>query len=110
MNDKLTWHSNTDFIIKKAYKRMMLHKLFDFGLQMEDIIEIYILYIRSILDRSAVVWHSSITQDEIIAIVALRIILDDLYESYDHALRVTGLPTLKDRRTNLCRKFAQIAQ
>ena len=79
MNDKLTWHSNTDFIIKKAYKRMMLHKLFDFGLQMEDMLQIYILYIRSILESSAVVWHSSITRAEIIAIeqvqkVALRII------------------------------------
>ena len=112
MNDQLTWQPNTDFITKKAYKRMiMLHKLFDFGLQMEDMLDIYILYIRSILESSSVVWHSSITQAEIIAIervqkVALRIILDDEYESYDHALRVTGLPTLKDRRTNLCKKFA----
>ena len=80
----------------------------DFGLQMEDMLDIYILYIRSILESSAVVWHSSIPQAEITAIervqkVALRIILDDEYESYDHALRVTGLPTLKERRTNLCK-------
>ena len=69
MNDKLTWQSNTDFITKKAYKRMiMLHKLFDFGLQMEDMLEIYILYIRSILESSAVLWHNSITQAEIIGI------------------------------------------
>ena len=66
MNDQLTWQPNTDFITKKAYKRMiMLHKLFDFGLQMEDMLDIYILYIRSILESSAVVWHSSNNQAEI---------------------------------------------
>ena len=65
MNDKLTWHSNTEFIVKKAYKRMvLLHNLFDFGLPVSEMVNIYILYIRSILETSAVVWHSSITQAE----------------------------------------------
>ena len=35
VNDQLTWHSNTDFIVKKAYTRMiLLHSLYDFGLPM----------------------------------------------------------------------------
>ena len=82
VNDSLTWHSNTDFIVKKAFKRMiMLHKLFEFNLPVEDMLEIFILYIRSILESSAVVWHSSITQGEEmeperVQKLALRIILD----------------------------------
>ena len=47
LNKNLSWHSNTDFIVKKAYKRMLiLHKLFEFNLPVEEMINIYILYIR----------------------------------------------------------------
>ena len=78
---------------------------------MEEMLDIYISYIRSILENSAVVWHSSITQAEQKLIervqrVALRIILDDEYEDYDNALQISGLPTLSERRTGLCKKFA----
>ena len=77
----------------------------------DEITEIYTLYIRSILESSAVVWHSSITQAEEIQIervqkVALRIILKDNYEDYESALNLTGLQTLKERRTYLCKQFA----
>ena len=112
VNDSLTWHSNTDFIVKKAFKRMiMLHKLFEFNLPVEDMLEIFILYIRSILESSAVVWHSSITQGEEMELervqkVALRIILDGDYSTYSKALEVTGLQTLSERRKTLCKKFA----
>ena len=33
VNEQITWHSNNDHIVKKAYTRMvLLHNLFDFGL------------------------------------------------------------------------------
>ena len=91
---------------------VLLHNLFDFGLPMTEMINIYILYIRSILESSAVVWHSSITQSEERKIeriqkTALRIILADEYETYDQALIVTGLQTLKERRKFLCKKFTK---
>ena len=113
INDRLTWHGNTEFIVKKAYKRMlMLQKLYEFSLPAEEMINIYVLYIRSVLESSAVVWHSSITQGEQMEIervqkVALRIILNGDYESYAHALELTGLPSLSDRRKILCKKFAK---
>ena len=113
INDTLTWSSNSDFIVKKAYKRMlMLHKLYEFQLPAEEMLEIYILYIRSILESSAVVWHSSITvseqQDiERVQKVALRIILASEYDNYNHALETTGLQTLHERRNHLCKRFAR---
>ena len=59
INDRLTWDSNTDFIVKKAYKRMIiLHNLFNFVLPVDELIQIYILYIRSLVEHSAVVWHN----------------------------------------------------
>ena len=112
VNDELTWKSNTDFLVKKAYKRMtMLHKLYEFQLPVEEMVQIYILYIRSLLESSAVVWHSSLTNGEVVEFervqkVALRIILDNDYETYSQALELTNLQTLDERRTLLCKKFA----
>ena len=112
LRDDLTWKSNTDFIVKQAYKRMiLLHRLFAFNMPTEDMIEIYTLYIRSILESSAVVWHSSITQEEVIELervqkVALRVILSSEYENYGNALTLSGLSTLEQRRITLCKKFA----
>ena len=113
LNEKLTWTSNTEFIVRKANKRMiLLHNLFKFSLPVSEMVNIYILYIRSILETSAVVWHSAITQTETYQIervqkVALRIILGSEYEDYSSALKTTGLQTLSDRRTFLCKKFAK---
>ena len=112
INDKLTWESNTQFIVKKAYKRMIiLHNLFKFGLPVKDMVEIYILYIRSVVENSAVVWHSSLKiadrhTIERVQKVALKIILNENYKSYDQALEASGLPTLEQRRIILCQKFA----
>ena len=111
INDKLTWESNTQFIVKKAYKRMIiLHNLFKFGLPVKDMVEIYILYIRSVVENSAVVWHSSLKiadrhTIERVQKVALKIILNENYKSYDQALEASGLPTLEQRRIILCQNF-----
>ena len=90
----------------------MLHKLYSFAVPVSDLVEIYILYIRSILETSAVVWHSSLTKGQELELeriqkVALRIILKHRYVSYDQALKLCGLSTLKDRRTELCLTFAR---
>ena len=52
---------------------------------------------------SCVVWHSSLTEKdsdklERVQKVGLRIILKDGYVSYEKALQMTGLQTLKNRR------------
>ena len=74
-------------------------------------INIYILFIRSVLEQSCIVWHSSISQEDSNCIervqkTALRIILGQLYIDYEEALLVTGLPSLKQRRADLCLEFA----
>ena len=89
----------------------MLHKLYSFAVPVADLVEIYILYIRSILENSAVVWHSALTigqelELERVQKVALRIILKDKYVTYGTALKLCSLQTLKDRRRQLCLTFA----
>ena len=113
INNKLTWDNNTAFLVTRSNARMrLLHKLVDFGVPREDLVNIYVLYIRSILEQSCQVWHSSLTLDnfhdlERVQKSALKIILQDEYESYSNALTITGLSTLFQRRSNLCLKFAK---
>ena len=98
---------------KKAYQRMtILRNLFHFRLTIFDMIDIYILYIRSLVERSAVVWRSSITQDKRLEIervqkVAIRIIMKVNYVNYEISLCITELPTLEERRDHLSFTFAK---
>ena len=113
LNDQLTWDDNTAYLVKRANSRMrLLHKLVSFSVPQEDLLNIYILYIRSILEQSCQVWHSSLTlenfQDlERIQKNALRIILQDDYESYSNALSISGLKSLFERRADLSLRFAK---
>ena len=62
LNDKLTWDENTEYLIKKAYKTMeLLRRAAKFTSSKEEKKNIYVLYVRSILEQSCVVWHSSLT-------------------------------------------------
>ena len=113
ITDKLEWNRNTDKIVKEANKRMVfLHKSSKFTCNKSDLKKIYILQIRSKLEQSAVVWHSSLTQKckkklERVQKSALRIILGDQYINYRNALEVLDLQSLDDRRESLCLKFAK---
>ena len=113
IDSKLTWQANTTHLVQKAYKRMiMLHKLYSFAVPRDDLLEIYILYIRSVLENSAVVWHSSLTLGQELELervqkVALKVILKGEYESYNDALLKCNLSTLSERRTQMCLTFAK---
>ena len=63
LTNNLSFEKNTESIVKNAYKRMiMLHKLSQFGISVADMLNIYVLYIRSVVEQSCVVWHSSVTE------------------------------------------------
>ena len=89
-----------------------MHKLSKFTNNKQDLKKIYILQIRSKLEQSCVVWHSSITQKcednlERVQKSAIRIILGEKYFNYESALKTLKLQSLKERRNALCLKFAQ---
>ena len=113
INNKLNWDSNTAFLVKKANARMrMLHKLVSFNVPLEDLKTIYMLYVRSHLEQSCQVWNSSLTLENLTDIErvqknALRIILQENYESYSQALKIMNLKKLYERREDLCRSFAK---
>ena len=113
MTNTLSFEKNTEMLVKRAYTRMLIiRNLSAFGVPIEDMINIYILYSRSITEQSCVVWHSSLTEEQGLEIeriqkVALRIILQEKYEHYQHALFFTNLEPLCSRRKSLCLRFAQ---
>ena len=112
LTEDLKWSKNTREICKKAFSRVsLLTKLKYVGVKIEDLIEIYILHIRSITEYCSVVFHSRLTVEdrdslERIQKCCLRIILGDNYVSYTAALEMTGLKTLHQRREDRCLNFA----
>ena len=88
------------------------HKASKFTSNVRDLKQIYISQIRSKLEQSAVVWHSSLTKRnesdlERVQKAALRVILKEKYQSYSDALSALRLKSLKDRREELCLRFAK---
>ena len=81
ITDDLKWNKNTSEIIKKAYKRMpILTNAAAFTTNRQDLKKIYLTYIRSVLDQSSVLWHSSLSQKNIkdlerVQKVAVRVIM-----------------------------------
>ena len=90
----------------------ILHKLVAFNVDIDDLKEIYILYIRSILEYNCPVWHFSLTDEdrqnlERVQKIACRLILQDDYVDYHQALNFLNLEDLDTRRTSLCLRFAR---
>ena len=109
----LRWNENTRNIVKDSNKRMQfLHRASKFTNNVWDLKKIYMLQVRSKLEQSAVVWHSSLTQKNIsdlerVQKSALKLILKERYIDYKNALNVMKMDTLAIRREKLCLKFAK---
>ena len=113
LQDNLSWDLNTAELVRKGNARMqLLRKVSSFCTDYEELKNIYILYVRSILEQSATVWHSSLTDEnkndlERVQKTALKVILGDSYMSYENALKILDIETLNDRRIDLCLNFAR---
>ena len=108
----LTWKKNSQYLVQRGYSRMLiLRNLYQFNIPEEDLVLIYSLYIRSVLEYNSNVWFSAITQEESNDIervqrCACRIILKEDYSDYETALTRLNLQNLSDRRKTLALRFA----
>ena len=98
-----------DFASRRLY---MLSRLRRFGVPADDLVSVYMGYVRPICEYAAPVWQSSITVDQSKQLERIqkrvrRIILGSRYESYTETLSRPELQTLEDRRLYLCHQFAQ---
>ena len=101
IQNDLKWDLNTAEIVRKANARMeLVRKVASFGASVEDLETIYDLFVRSLLEQSATVWHSSLTMEnsddiERVQKNACQIILKDRFESYSKALVMLDMDKLK---------------
>ena len=113
ITEDLRWNKNTAEIVKKAWQRMqLLNRASRFTSNKWDLKQIYLIYIRSILEQSGVVWHSSLSQKnkrdlERVQKVAVKVILGKNYTSYKAGLELLKMENLDKRRERLCLSFAK---
>ena len=61
VNSDLTWTDNCKLIIKKVNSRMqLLRNILRFGASADEMVHLWNVFCRSVLEQSCVVWHSSI--------------------------------------------------
>ena len=107
-----SWAKNTQEILKKGYSRItFLAKLKYAGVAIDDLFQMYQLFIRSCAEYCSVAFHSSLTESqkkslERLQSTCLKVILQDNFISYSAALEMTGLETLFDRREKRCLDFS----
>ena len=90
----------------------LLTRAASFTSHRQDLRKIYITFVRSILEQSAVVWNSSLSVRnkqslERVKKCAVRSILGRKYTTYKDGLLKLNLQNLKERRKQLCLKFAK---
>ena len=89
----------------------LLRRLKKLGIENEIILDYYLKEIRPLVEHGAVIWSSGLTKSqsnelEKLQKVALRIILQDSYISYEVACTIFNILPLSYRRTELCTNFA----
>ena len=113
LTSDLKWEKNTQFLVKRANARMdILRKMASFSAPMKDMLTAYISYIRSILEQSCVIWHSTLTEEnkedlERVQKNACRNILQERYVNYENALHILKIDTLFLRREKLLYRFGK---
>ena len=90
----------------------LLYKVASFTNSKQDLKAIYLTYIRSAIEQSAVVWHSSLTKKnrrdlERVQKTAIKVIMGSQYTTYKEGLKILNIQNLDERRENLCLGFAK---
>ena len=90
----------------------LLRRLSNFNAPIKDMLHIYVLYIRSILEQSSVIGHSTLTEDdranlERVQKNAFRNILKYIYISFENSLRTLQMTTLYERWELLLLRYGQ---
>ena len=75
-------------------------------------VHLWIIYCRSVLEQSAIIWSSSLSQEnredlERTQKSFAKLVLKQEYDNYETALLKLNLQTLEQRRKELCLNFAK---
>ena len=109
----LKWDAHVRNMISRANRKLYILKaLKRFFLPINDLVSIYLGYIRPLLEYATPVWNFSLTIKQVKALEnfqkrVCKIILGNAYKGYCDALVSCGLVGLSQRRKQLCIKFGQ---
>ena len=125
LTSDLRWTENTSNICSKVNRKLyIINKLKHFGLEKEELITAWKSILRPITEYAVPLWHSGLSENdsdriEMLQKRVLSVILgldyinfkkyykvNDFLVSYEDALELIGLTTLKHRREVLTSKFA----
>ena len=113
VNNQLTWDDNCKNLIKKVNNRMQLiRSIQSFGATQEELVHLWKIFCRSVLEQSCVVWGPSLTQEnsnnlERTQKTFAKLILKEKFKNYEESLMLLNLDTLEKRRQELCLRFAK---
>ena len=90
----------------------LLRSVFSFSASNNEMVHIWNLFCRRILEQSCVLWHNSLTQENIDDLERTqksftKMLFREKYENYEKSLLFLNLEHLHSRRSSLCLKFAQ---
>ena len=111
----LKWSAQTTFICQRAASKLwMLRRMKLLRIDPTIIIDFYFKEIRSICEMACQVYHSGLTKKqsaemESIQKKSLKIVLGDLYGTYEEACTLLAAEPLADRRDSLCLTFVKRA-
>ena len=115
VQEDLRWAKNTLNLCRRGFSRLwMLRRLRNIGASRQELCDVYIKQVRSVLEIAVPAWEPGLTKSEggqleRVQKSAFSIILGDEYESYEHALEELNLEKLSVRRSQICLKFAKKA-
>ena len=113
VTNSLSWDDNCSEMITKVNNRMrLIRNIKKFGATAQELVHLWIIFCRSVLEQSCVLWHSTLTQENIDDLertqkTFAKLVLQNQYSSYKEALIKLNLLTLSDRRQHLCLNFAR---
>ena len=111
ISSNLKFNDNTAYICKRGFAKLyLLRRLKKLGATTQILRDVYLKQVRWLLEYAVPVWGPLISENETIQIervqkCALKLIYNT--HSYEQALEMSGLSTLKERRQSLCEKFTQ---
>ena len=112
LSSDLKWQANSRAIYIKAMSKMwLLRRLKMVKLDHEIILDFYMKEIRPLAEQGVAIWNSGLTKGQVrdlekVQKIALKIILDENYVSYDVACTLMNISPLIYRRSDLCTNFA----
>ena len=113
IDSSLSWGPHVEYTTKNACKKLwQLIRFKNLGASQSQLITLYQLKIRCLLEFAAPAFHGALTKQqsedlEMVQKKALAIILGSEYRSYSRALKTTSLENLSARRLILCTNFAK---